>query len=405
MPGTIGANVHVDDVELRSNNIPGGRLITEYEVSTIYDVRNLKQVARYVVTCRQRIIIANETAGQYNDQQPTSYENYPILMTNVIEPKKLKSRAEIEQEVKDGIDRIKDLLNKRLEVAIEPEELEEDADRIFDFWSELDRHDCQLQDYSPRTIDTSVSSNLSGNDSASQSSSIQHTLGSSISQTNTHSTSHTHIWKPFGGSKTTSNDKSIGADLDGSLGSGQTAEDDQQSGLADSMSLKTWGAYASINTENTGVSWAWGQEYPWNIFYFNAQGSNPTGDINLPDYVVDRMYNEPFVLPPSDLSLFGLDFISVARWIITSLEPEAFGDKMKFDTDLSVYLASHGLVPSTSGGKSTFLASLNLDPDTATHRSKTLNLTLLGLVPIYGEGGRRRRRGRLQSEPLHRAPV
>ena len=46
MPGTIGANVHVDDVELRSNNIPGGRLITEYEVSTIYDVRNLKQVAR-----------------------------------------------------------------------------------------------------------------------------------------------------------------------------------------------------------------------------------------------------------------------------------------------------------------------------------------------------------------------
>jgi len=189
------------------------------------------------------------------------------------------------------------------------------------------------------------------------------------------------------------------------LGSGQTAEDDQQSGLADSMSLKTWGAYASINTENTGVSWAWGQEYPWNIFYFNAQGSNPTGDINLPDYVVDRMYNEPFVLPPSDLSLFGLDFISVARWIITSPEPEAFGDKMKFDTDLSVYLASHGLVPSTSGGKSTFLASLNLDPDTATHRSKTLNLTLLGLVPIYGEGRRRRRRGRLQSEPLHRAPV
>jgi hypothetical protein len=79
------------------------------------------------------------------------------------------------------------------------------------------------------------------------------------------------------------------------------------------MSIKDWGSYAIIDNQNQTPTWIWGQEYPWNIIQFNYADS-ASGNVVLPVWVQQRLCDGTQIYPPTQLSLFGIDFTSKASW-------------------------------------------------------------------------------------------
>jgi hypothetical protein len=230
----------------------------------------------------------------------------------------------------------------------------------------------QILDYSPKTVNTKVQhSGSSGiGSSTGQSSSISNTVGSSTSQTNSYGTSVSadasimgDIFS-FGGSATESSEHSstITHDQSSTTGTGISSGQNRDQSNSDTMSMKDWGAYSIINPLTQAPSWFFGQEYPWDAILCritdgttnpnicpnpnpkNTGNPNANNQLNLilPSDMINRLYDKPILYPPSQLSMFGFNFVMKAVWLIsvdyTQIDASS---NIELTHNINYYSASH----------------------------------------------------------------
>ena len=307
-----------------------GTSIIDYEIRRYRDVRNMTDTLAYQVHCKQRIVIPNTTPYQPGANIDQQFLNYSAIVRN-----------EIDVTQEDGIT-------------------------------------IEILKYLPKTINSAVSTSLSNNSSAENSTSYQHTVGSSTSQTNT-----------AGGSASLGFMGDIptgGLSFDGSTSSTTTHEQSTTKGRgtsnstgaseSDSMTIKDWACYASLDTEYINPTWVWGQEHPWDVIKYNT--GKKDSFIRLPQFVENLLYDatNELVLPPSQLSLFGIDFTMQSLWLVKLDRPEDFKNFVANHT-IQCWNASHSY-DSTSNSVSAKL----LDPFLYEIPSIHIDLYTYGLDPI-----------------------
>ncbi|HET6153498.1 MAG TPA: hypothetical protein VFE15_11100 [Marmoricola sp.] len=314
-----------------------GEVHLTYEVRQVTDVRDLTWVRAYRVTCSQRVIIPADHPVEFGPTNVTGYTDYPVLIASTYTPKA---------------------------------------------WP--DSH-LRLLDYSPRTINSSVSTSRNDSQGDSHSTSRQHTSGSSTSETNSYSVNASFgffgddLTGSVGGdySHSTTNERSRSS----SHGSEQGTT--RETGASESMSVKDWATYATLSHDDVTVpTWVWAQEYPWDVIQFRDCPTN-TNQVRLPQFVIDRLFDSSssplVVLPPSQLSLFGVDFTMKAAWLV-DLSPDRDKQTIEVAHDFEYAKGSHGLSPTPGTGYVAY--DVQSDPKTIT--SGALDLTRLGLDPVKG---------------------
>lgn len=308
-----------------------GRSTLEYRIYKHADVRNLKYVNGYLLMVRQRIIIPNQSRYSAGSTSISTYDNYPAAIENCIKLKTDKSA------------------NIRLLSAF------------------------------PRTLNSTITTNASSLNGNSNSVTHQTSAGSSNTNVNTFGVelsagifgelpvagialSYSHAW----GSETSRQT------VDGS----NTAQQSER-GYGSGMSVKDWSAYSLVGDDDCTLSWIWGQSYPWDVILYNQ--SSGGDNVNLPNFVKDRMISDGLVLPPSELAMFGLDFTSQVCWLID------FPNDCTEDSELvtllhetSVFTASHRV----DGGQVSAKLQSENEASTAIYNSPILDLSLFSIAPI-----------------------
>ena len=183
----------------------------------------------------------------------------------------------------------------------------------------------ELAKYTPKTINAAVTTSISNDSGSSSSTGVtrQHTSGSSTSQSNTYggSLSLGFLGDALTGgvtadhSHTTGSERSV-TDL---TGRDSNTSSSSNSSSGETMSVKDWACYSSVDSNDSSPTWVWGQEYPWNVIQYNNGDSQ--GNVILPKFVESLLYYTDAqgtrqALPPSQLSLFGVDFTMKAVWIV-----------------------------------------------------------------------------------------
>lgn len=308
-----------------------GRSCIDYEIYKRTDVSNLKQIKGYLVLVRQRIVIPSTTSYSAGSTSITAYQDYPAIIENRV-----------------NID-----VNNNANVVL---------DSVF-----------------PRTLNSSISTNSTSSSESSSSITHQNTVGSNSSNVNTFGVSigggffgpqltgelllnYSHSWE-----RSTSSENSSG---------GATSTQTNVS-HSNSMSVKDWSAYSSVEDDDKSLTWLWGQTYPWDVILYNQASSGD--NIYLPKFVAKRLVNDNIVLPPSELSLFGLDFTSHASWRIDFPNGITEDEIMKITHETTYFTASH--TKDGSGGVSATLQSAQ-DASDSSYDSGDIDLSLYALAAI-----------------------
>ncbi len=249
-----------------------------------------------------------------------------------------------------------------------------------------------LLDYSPKTLNTAVVTSNNASSSAGTSSMQQYTSGSSTAQTNSYDVSASLGF--FGdlatGGISAGYSHSDTTAFDNSATSGNTSSNDAQSGAPESMTVKDWGGYVSLDSTRVNPTWTWIQEYPWNVADYNA---TQNGKIAIPEGMQSLLACIPatpkgaaFVFPPSELSTYGVDFVSTACWRVTMPTDAitASDEVAAFVHNVSCYFGWHEVAYSDS--EWTVSVSLN-SPAIGSVKVDSiggdpLSMPLLGLAPI-----------------------
>ena len=320
-------------VELKNEKgVVFGSSFNEYTILRHIDTANLKQTKGYMVILRQRIKILNLNGYSPGTSTQVSYASYPALLINSVSLA-VNSEAQV-----------------------------------------------RLNSFFPRTLNASVSVSGGNQDSSSSSTSHSTTSGSSATNANTysvsanlgffgdvptggvsggysHSTSHTHYHSHTHGTE-----------------SGHSHTEDHSA----AMSVKDWSSFASLQS-SVDIQWLWSQTYPWNALNYN-QIDPKTKNVILPDYMEKQLYDGKLLHPPSELSVFGVDFVQHASWIVEYPDGVSDGkETIKFENNIQSFYGSHGL----DEDKKFFLHISS--PDTANtmkYESDTIDLSLYALTPV-----------------------
>ncbi len=307
-----------------------GYLVADYQVANYEDVQanhagswQQTDLKRFILHCTQQVVLFNpsiQALSVFNSDFP--YENYPAMLNTFLEAGPAKG---------------------------------------------VDGFTVQVLDYSPKTVNSKVQNSGSTGiaQGTSQSSSVSTTVGSSTSETNSYGTSVTlgasgigDLFSPSA-SVTASYDHSSTSSTDQSASQGSDNSVNRNSDSSDSasMSIKDWGSYAFVNPYNQNPSWIFGQEYPWDVIMCresngttNPNTSNPgaSGQVGLilPQDMVNRLYDPQAkcLYPPSQLSMFGLNFIMKTAWLI-SIDPSQAGEvsDIKITHNINYFSASHSV--------------------------------------------------------------
>jgi hypothetical protein len=247
-----------------------GISIIRYQITRRQDLCNLLNTFSYLVQCTQRIVIPNQTPYEPGGQNVTGFSNYPAFVSCSISLNFPGSNSAIGE----------------------------------------------LLSYAPRTINSSVVTAGSNNNEQGSSSSNQIATGSSTSQTNSFGVSLS--LGDFGdiptGGVSFDYGHTWGSENSRSTSKGNDSTTGSQRSHTDSMSVKDWACYTSLDQSNSSITWNWAQEFPWDIIKFrnNAGAEN----ITLPNYVENLLTDGTQAFPPSQLSQFGIDFVMKATWIV-----------------------------------------------------------------------------------------
>lgn len=307
-----------------------GHSKVEYTMLKRTDVTNLTKVPGYMLIVKQRITIPNQTQYVPGSSTITSYQNYPAIIENSINL-----------------------------------EINNDAQ-------------VQLANIFPRTLNSNVTTNTSSQAGTTSSVAHQHTTGSSTSNVNTFgvgimggffgelpmgsvSLNYSHSWVHDTSSSHTDS-------------GGSSAE--KMLSYSNSMSVKDWSSYSNLSNNNKSVRWVWGQSYPWDVILYNQTTSGD--NVELPDFVNKRLRSGNLLLPPSELSLFGLDFTSHACWLIDFPNGISSDEIITITHKTANYTATHEKSGETISAK---LQSKN-EASMATYSSGKLDLSQYSLAPL-----------------------
>ncbi|MBA5779462.1 hypothetical protein H2509_20210 [Stappia sp. F7233] len=336
-PKPISPNFFSASKEFVLTNGPGGTTfgnsVVDYQIHRRRDVRNLGSSLGYLLTLKQRIIIPNQNGYQAGPTSNTSYDDYPAILVNSVDLK----------------------VNNKGSIVLQ---------RIF-----------------PRTLNSAVSTSQSSDINKTSSASQETSSGSSNTNVNTFGVAlsggffgelpmgsltldYSHTWE----------NSTFGSHSD-STGTGTM----QGATAGDSMSVKDWSAYGFLDAAAVNPTWIWGQSYPWDVIQYNQTNGTT---INLPNFVVDRLMNGSLVLPPSQLSLFGLDFTMTAGWLIDFPDGVTEDETIQLTHTTMSFTASHSL---SSGNISATLQSQTA-ANAAQYSSGVLDLSIYSIIPLNGAG-------------------
>lgn len=342
-----------ESLPIKVNNVAVGTLLAEYEVRARPDLRGLEAHRAYALSVRMRVLLSNPY--EFAPGKVEGFYDYPAAFSNTLS-------------VVPGAD---------------------GAGGVTTY----------LVDYSPKTINSEINTSRSSSSGTSDGSNIQRSSGSSTSETNSWEVSvgagmfgwlFTPSISGGGGGSTTyarSDDVSQGT----------TRSVDAQSSLSMSMSVKDWAVYGQVAPDGLGAKWLWGQEFPWNVLdYFDTSWNNrkpnpnkpiDSNHVNLPAFVKERMWledpkNGNHLVPPSQLSLYGVNFCANADWLVRANEKSSVDEVITIRHGLRYFTASHYF----QDGTGALIATLSTKPGIFEHTSRELNLPILALDPILGRG-------------------
>ncbi len=339
----------VETVRLNAEDSSGnkaqiGTLITEYEVHRYDDVRNLTLLRAYHISCKQRVVIPSPAIPDFSN--PTNaFSGYPAIWQSGM------------------------TLNPVAK-----------GDTI------------QLVDYTPKTLNAAVTSSQNSSSTNDTTVSGQYTAGSSTSVTNSYEVGANLGF--FGGAATGGMSGSFGHSTtdssEASYSAGMAFGRNADVGSSNTMSIKDWGSYGSADALNQSPAWIWGQEYPWNVLqYYYVVKDYVTLPVSVENQLVYQAGEDSYVVPPSDLSLYGISFQSSARWVYAISQPVSPTETIVFTHSAAYWTGSHS-IDKTKALK-VFLTPADLSlagPGTGgdgTYTSQPLNLVCLALDPIVEE--------------------
>lgn len=324
-------DLHVlhDSVPITIGDETLGRFSSEYEILVYSDVRNLAYVRAYQLICRQRLTVTG--SAKFQPASIASFLNYPAVLAHRSTP-----------------------------IAVGSLQVE-------------------LVDYFPKTLNTAISSSLSSSKGKDESYSQQSTRGSSTSETNSYEVSASggafgpdpvvNVGASASHSTTTTTEKSTSQ--------GMSSGQEQQLGMSSTMTIKDWAVYATPDLSSHTSGWIWGQEYPWSVLDFHNLDAQE--NVILPSAIQERLYDGDQVYPPSQLALYGIDFSTTSRWLITVQSAAAEDEAIRLSHSINYFTGSHQL------SKGNFFANLD-DQGTFQHDSPPIDLPLLGLDPVLKQG-------------------
>lgn len=316
-----------------------GTTIISYEIRPYRDVRNLSEALAYQVLCTQRIVIPNQKPYTPGGLDVEHFHAYPAVVMNQISLTATESGTPTHPE---------------------------------------------LVSYSPRTLNASVVTSVSSGSGTSGAATMQHTNGSSTSQSNSFGASASLGF--FGdvvtGGLSIDYEHGWGSEQSRSASAGSETGSSRHRDSSESMSVKDWACYASLDPHSSSPTWVWGQEYPWNVIQYRntLKGSN----ITLPNFVTGVLYDGTQLFPPSELSQFGIDFTMKAVWIVKTTAPVDIVHTVNY------YTAYHKLVGTdiqagihaphsfTCGASNLDLCRYGLDP--VPNRSSAAG-AIVGFIP------------------------
>lgn len=315
---------------------PYGKCITTFEIHRRRDVTNLDNVIGYTVLMNQRLIIQPDNTYTCGPTNENGYSNYPAILQN-------------------------DLTLK----------LSDDAPQVI------------LDDIFPRTINTAVNTSSNNSQNDTDSNTNESTSGSSFTNVNSFSVGGNvgYMGGPTGGISA-EHSHSFEESKSHSQSKSSTHSEDTNKTNAASMSVKDWSAYSYLNENSIAPTWVWGQSYPWDVIQYNYSLDEPY--IVLPDFVKQRMLVNGQVMPPSELSLFGLDFSMQASWTIDYNDGITTDETVTISNLIQYFTASH-----ESEDKKILKARLESTADArqSSFDSDVLDLSLYALNPIHPHQG------------------
>jgi hypothetical protein len=268
-----------------------------------------------------------------------------------------------------------------------------------------------LMDYSPLTVNTAVQ----------QSGSTADTKGSTTGTSSSSTTGSSYTQSSTYGTSVTAGDTFSGATASYEYSASQTNEKSQTSGseastsagkehsLSASMSIKDWGSYASVNPIYASPTWVFGQEYPWNAIDCRYAGSatypgvkDASGNVLSPanpnqfqlfisNSMAANLCDDTFLYPPSELSMFGVNFIMKASWRV--YVQYTASTTVTLQHNIRYFSASHIAVQQTVNGATVYVPQVYLDQtpatlstsdtESSTHSfSIPIDLNVMGLDPL-----------------------
>ncbi len=341
---------------------PIGYLVADYYVTKYDNVQvqnsasvNQNSEQNFLLHCTQRIVINNQLSIRPN-QNINSYSNYPALINTSLNLNRSPINGKVD--------------NNGLNI--------------------------EIVNYSPHTVNTQIQQSGSVGDSngKTQTTSRSNTTGSSTSETNSFGATVSLGLTELSDSTSYNYEHSSTFSRDHSYthGTDSSSSKSKDSSYSDSMSIKDWGAYGMIDPTSQSPNWIFGQEYPWNAIECNQLKNsaaspsfkpvpNPNNDnqqqLMVPMEMLARLYDGTCVYPPSQLSLFGVNFVMKALWLI-NVENDVPCD-VTITHNIALSTASHML---DATGKQ---VQIYMDTTGATLQCRpgkiisNLNLTLMGL--------------------------
>ena len=337
-PTGISRNFFINEQDIQLTNGGNGPVfatsIAQYEVHKRQDVRNLGSANGYILMLKHRIIVPSQSSYVPGPTSSTGYNNYPAILVNQV------------------------TLSANNDAAI------------------------TLRQIFPQTLNSAVSTSTSSDDGTSSAVTNENSSGSSHTNVNTFGVSLSGGF--FGdvpmGSLTADYSHSWEHSTFQSKTSGTTSGASHGTGAGQSMSIKDWSAYGSLDQSAINPTWIWGQSYPWDVIQYNQ--SQNGSEIDLPTFVVNRLLNGTLVLPPSQLSLFGIDFTMTATWEIDYPDGISEDETVEITHLTTSYTASHNLNGDTISAQ----LQTSSAAAAAKYQSPTLSLSDYSLIPLNGPG-------------------
>jgi hypothetical protein len=218
----------------------------------------------------------------------------------------------------------------------------------------------RLIDYSPHTVTTAVQRSESTGSSRGENTSTSRssTVGSSTATTNSYGTTVTVGLRDSSVSEHHEHSQTETSERSATEGSESSRSKSRDISSSASMSIKDWGAYGWVEPASDYPCWIFGQEYPWDAVLFRQVDKNKLNPKNdpkiaknpaqaiIPKDMLLRLYDAKkdekvnCLYPPSQLSLFGINFVMKAVWLVT-IPNESSSDTISIDHNISYTTASH----------------------------------------------------------------